>query len=992
MIYLCILLPAYRQLTRLRKEALTKAEEVIADFVRESGCISLLQEEGAWLFQLASAGNSGENNRRKRRFAMEAYALKEKLKEYERQLQGYNLLIDGVEEAKPAIPLEMLKNRILTGGCDGELWIAGAAIPEFEGIFVTTPIEEYLFKISGIEAGGESSGRPVANFLVRESLYRDFIDTCESIYLGKNDIRNIILITNPGDGGLHTIEYALRNMFSGADASWIATYGTESRFGDAIPFSRGVTESLDLYSIPDHLTELERYVWDRHLPILFPDSADRKWCPVNDRPEVDYFQILALQLASYRRWIDAYLLPAVWLCERFDLLSSSAKGACARAAKSNAQSSDIISVFVVQGQTVPEELLEVPHVLLRVPTLGRQEIISKVTGSLLPEVNCVTDERARNFVEQLVESGTRSINSLYRVLSVWKNSGISSGVIEDPLTAMLAAFDSDLQKALLYLIEGSLVLPEDPLAHYLGQAGLNGETIRAARFALQEIRLDIAADRDEAMLAMAHLRRKLGVDGKEALANLASYIAEHMTDGGLHLSFAAVNTVWIGGNPKVGADLITGYVQRMHESGNIRGALDILNNADTSGVDTDTALILSRLKLKTAILGSESRQAAGCYAELRSLDGSESQEIEGQRYLEHARYHFATGSYQEGLQDAKNALMAFQKHESEQETEAYLYIGLHMLASSRINEAEAYLQIARESASGISPMLFIVNGIYAAVTQFMIGNMTRALAAIGEARTRADECSLHRFEPCLLILEVRIKFELGRYSECIELCLTGLTLCQLYGGEPRGVFDKWLRRAQAFSGFPDEAVVALSKITADPEAVFFLSEAYYLADRREKALACIKEVELSEGTRSERFSPAEEIFWDSGFSNMEDRAITGPGDRPVLTMLIRAFRAYLLCGVDASELGLNDLARITREEKLSNIDPYNGIYLYFYAHAIGTMTNKNELDRLTALSKAFKSVQERASMMDNSTDKQSFLHNNYFNRLILSEAHESNLI
>ena len=984
MIYLCIQIPAYRQLARLRKEVLGKAEKAVAAFAGDSGCECLLQDEGAWLYRVASFGAT-EEIRKKKKTGGDIYSLKETLMEYERPLQGFNLLLDETDEVKPSVLLESLKKRILAGGNDGEFWITGKAVSSFEGIFVTKAVREDLFQVSGVERESEVTERPAVDFLVRERLLREFKEVCESAYFGGNRVRNIVVITNPGDGGLDTVRQGLEDIYAGTGGFWVSTYGTESRLGETNPISRGITECLEFYSITEHLTGVEKRAWERHSRTVIADP-EHSPCPVDDRLEVDLFQVLALLMVSYRRWMESILLPPVWLCERYDLLPLSVREACVRTAMVNERLSDLISVFVIQGETVPEEFDAIPHTLLRVPPLDRLEIESKASGYSLEK------GELEQMAERVLTSCSHSVVTLFRLLAIGTVRGAFSGSNEEPLHMRLVSLDPRVQKALLHLIEGRLALPVDLSAAYLDQVGIEADAVRKARLAVEEMRLDIEGDREEALAAASSLRRELGIDLNSAWVELTSFLAQHSNDVRVQMSLAAGNAVWISGNSQIGIDLIVSAVERMLQSGKSAGAMAVLDRIDANGMSAPALLLIHMLKLKTAILKSDALKAAAIYGELWTLPSQEGEVVEGQRLLEYSRYHYATGSFQEGLQNAKDALMTFQSYESEREMEAYLFIGLHMLGLSRISEAEAYLQIARESAAEISPVLFILNGIYSATTQFMIGNLTRAMGAISEAKSLADECSLHRYKSYLLMLEVRIQFELGRYTECIDLCLSGLTLCQLYGNESRDVFTKWLRRAEAFSGSPGEAADSLGDFETDREASLFRAEAYYLADRRQAAITCIEESDPFLGGGAKNFKPAENGCWDSGFAVLEDRGITNPGESPVLTMMIRAFRAFLRSDDSDSDSGLNDLARISREDRLSAIDPYNGVYLYYYAHAIGVKKNRNELDRLTALSKAFKSIQERASTMDNSVDKQSYLHNNYFNNLILTEARESNLI
>jgi hypothetical protein len=315
-----------------------------------------------------------------------------------------------------------------------------------------------------------------------------------------------------------------------------------------------------------------------------------------------------------------------------------------------------------------------------------------------------------------------------------------------------------------------------------------------------------------------------------------------------------------------------------------------------------------------------------------------------------------------------------------------------MLAQSRVDEASAYFQIAREGTSRENRQLFIVNGIYSSITEFMVGNLTRAIAVLTETKAFASRCALHHYQLYLVFLEIRIQFELGRYETCVELCAKGLTLCALYSTAPKLVFEKWLCRSEAFAGRPEKAVKVLQQLPDDVEARLFLAEALYFGEREVQAVQTLEPELLDIRGRPEHLKPAELMQWETGFAQLEDRGIQTSGGGEFLSMQLRSFRAFLQSVVLKEETGVAELARITREEKLSDIDPNNGLYFYFYALAIGEASTEHNLDRLTALSKACKYIQERAATMDNAGDKQAYLRGNYFNSRILHDARDSNLM
>ncbi|MBN1686602.1 MAG: hypothetical protein JW852_08100 [Spirochaetales bacterium] len=990
MIYLCVNLPAYRQLSKLRKEVLQSALDAVADFARAAGCELVFDDDGTWICTAAFKGSNAEIDRRKREFAASVLDLKTKMSEYARRLQGYFLFIDEAEGNLGRSLLGELKSRMFDGANDGELVITANAVGILDGLFEVAGEQGETWRVLGAASAGKASGPQSADFLVRQGLLSDLTRMLESMRLGEIDERTLIVLAEPGDGGIQTVEYALDVMFSGTDVSWIATRGGDSRFGDAYPVTRGVVETMGFCPLPEYLRNAERQLWDQQVCMHLDEAGGRNRRLVSDRAGVDIFKIIALQLTAYERWMAGQLVPPTWLCESYEQLAPSVKEACLRAVRTM-QTTNLITIFVVHDQAVPRELGPVPHLVLEVPKIGKQEMVSKLASFPSGETALQYDAAAELWM-RFIDSGGGSITRLYHLYCLSKRRDVSAKELREPLCALLSALDTETQKALLLMIEAELVLPEKQLAEFLAQCDIDPEALRSAGTAERNLKLCIANNPIDAAVAVDCLQKIAGVQIDPLLRKLAGFLTSDDRKDTALISSPAMDLLRAAGEPGLSAGLVQNHVESLIESADLAAAAGVLEKAAFLRKDPTAAVTMQILRLKVSVIGSSSREAALDIVELRKLPDTGNDMVEGQRNLEYARYHYATHSFQEGLQDAKNSLLRFQNHNVPQECEAYFFIGLHMLAQSRVDEAEAYLQIARESTSRQHAAIFILNGAYSALTQFMIGNLTRALAALTETRKLADECALHGYQVYLIFVEVRIQFELGRYERCVDLCLEGLTGCQLYGDGPRDVFEKWLRRAEGYCGSPAEAAKALMKYETDAEARFFLAEALYLAEQQEKALQNMESVETDLKGASRLFAPAEQPIWETGFSNFEDRAIHAPEDGGVLSVMMRAFHAYLQSAVAKDETGVNVLARITREEKLSNIDPYNGMYYYLYACAIGAIFGEKNLDRLTALSKAFKYVQERAATMDDSHDKQSYLHKNYFNSRILREARESNLM
>ena len=90
--------------------------------------------------------------------------------------------------------------------------------------------------------------------------------------------------------------------------------------------------------------------------------------------------------------------------------------------------------------------------------------------------------------------------------------------------------------------------------------------------------------------------------------------------------------------------------------------------------------------------------------------------------------------------------------------------------------------------------------------------------------------------------------------------------------------------------------------------------------------------------------------------------------------------------------GRTELVRLTREDRLSDIDLNNGYYYYLHALTLPENTGAEAVDRLTLLSKALRHIQQTASHIDDPKERQMFLMDNYWNSGLMKEGRAHKLI
>lgn len=131
---------------------------------------------------------------------------------------------------------------------------------------------------------------------------------------------------------------------------------------------------------------------------------------------------------------------------------------------------------------------------------------------------------------------------------------------------------------------------------------------------------------------------------------------------------------------------------------------------------------------------------------------------------------------------------------------------------------------------------------------------------------------------------------------------------------------------------------------------------------------------------------------DSGYEYIEDLVFVVSDGHGVLSHLLKAFRAFLSVLNERSAEGSAELARLTRDEKLSNIDPFNGMYYFFHALSLPEKPGTDSLDRLTLISKALRHVQTIASRIDTPDERRAYLTGNYWNSRLMQAGRKNKLL
>jgi tetratricopeptide (TPR) repeat protein len=309
------------------------------------------------------------------------------------------------------------------------------------------------------------------------------------------------------------------------------------------------------------------------------------------------------------------------------------------------------------------------------------------------------------------------------------------------------------------------------------------------------------------------------------------------------------------------------------------------------------------------------------------------------------------------------------------------------LAGDRIGDARDYFVMGRSSRTRRAYDR-LRNTLYRCVTLYLYGNLTRVLELSRNLGDEAEYSGFREYQLFSGFLEARTQFELGRYEEASQRLEQLLTVASCYGRrEAMSTLRRWLARTEIYLGDAEGAIRALRGDVGGPETWLFLTEAYEHGEHYVEALECARAgLECSHPTV---IRSTETALWQTGFAGIED---TVGRNRLIVYRLLDTLHAYLRALVTSErEEALGELHRFTRSRRVGESDPYNPMYFYLYSALLRKGDPEAPDDKLTVLGKAVRFLQDRASRIDDYSDKVAFLHQNYWNRRLVDTARGENL-
>ncbi len=894
------------------------------------------------------------------------------------KLRGYNLIIERDDGIDPEKLGEWLQKRILAVRSDRSFWIGKEAADIF------TPFAELYpdgdgFSVKGRRNPDSGQQSTISAFMDGHPGMEELMERFGPILNGQE--RGALFLYGPAFSGKeHALDYLKRKTaFMGNDLPYLTILPPASYTGAGVPLLEAAARR-GWEDLADYLSRGAGTCWKElsHLLERDPETVTREDAEI----------IFGLYLEAYIRQMEEKLLPPLLFIERIGEYRHETVRAIARFLDENLHSGRLTAILTSREESLPADFSGLPVVRVGFDLWKTEELSRMVDRSLL---------------DHLEEGSLEASVSLYHsALLLERGAGYFSG---NTATRKIIRDLPFLHRKLLFLatITGGLYTAEQIQSLFKIDSVERGEFSTIATDLI-----DYGLLAESSLLKpvfpqlRVFLRRELGEEGE----SLESFFIGHLEEEQKGLLKGAYRREAL-------------LQQEEAPSGqSIRWLLERIGNLLDVGLLSLAAPFFEKISRKINRLGPERQELRDHLDALYLLaairEGRDTLAVEiaarfGERpepsdwkirsIRRHAlgEYLLAVHTYRKALDPAKAALIELQeRNQGPGEAMANLLLGRIILAMGRIDEARDYFLIASETGfkSGENDHSGEI-AVYLAAAHFLGGSMSAALREVERASALLASSGRRQWELFAAFLTGRILFTLGRYREAEEQFLLCRNIALLYPSEGSGeMVEGWVCRSMIYQGKIQAAVMRLEKSVDNPEQQFFLAEAHFLSEKYEQALISIDRALRLEKERIKLFSRPVPYCWESGFACIEDLAFALPGSHGSLFQLIRAWRGLILSRNGRSEEGQEELARITREEKLADNDPFSHLYLFFQTLALpeNSAGSPEGLDRLTQLSKALRYVQGISSRIEVPADRQDFLNRSYWNAKLTARGRAAKLI
>jgi tetratricopeptide (TPR) repeat protein len=1038
MIYCIAELHNYRQLARLRADSLPKVEDALAALFAERSVEPAGRGTGGT--RLAVLGPEEELDAR----AAGAFLLRviRLLRSRRDDLFGFTVIAASLP---PGADVEGRMRRLLGDAEeDEELWLSPECAPffsdalELEQSGVLSLVKGARPARDGAAPLGKGQGPWIRGTLVERTL--DLLTD----RLNHGETRAIPLLHGPSGVGKTAIlrEAGERLLHGEPTVPMLRLYTIFKRRSPLHPFLNSLVPSL-LRDASRHFRGPERAVWEEVgglLAWLRGTSGEGRAAPLPDRLLEDFTIGYRLYLLAFLRMAAERLLPAIFVCEGVESYHPISRRIIARLLDDLLSSPDFLPILTTAEESMPEEFKGFDIRPLAMNPLGKREIRSlarhEFSGLEMPESLA---RRLRRRSGGLPASVLSLLHYLREKGAIREKGGSYEWIGREDAGAALPANPlavswflirslPEESVLLLYLLHlaGGLV-DQDELLAFLNGLGFDAAMISDALAAFAARGLisgeDAIIPRFPGLRKM--LEEHLGAEGVHLKDSFVSFILAKWSAGRYRHQILLFSFLTRSGRTDLALRVLPEIIRRKLDEGDAQGALAFCDPRrlefaapPSEGEAAYIAAVTAVGRLRAFLLvESAARDPSGAHPDHedalreaerdlqsaeRTLSGDTAAIVRGEAGIERAKLRLSAGDSVAAMDELKRAsilLQELQETRAMAERAAYgvrasaLWLGAAMLSEGRFAEAIEYLglseRLGREAGDAFSALWA---SAFLASSLFLDGRYTQCLAAVRQAGAEARSACRREVELFLLFLEARCLFQLGEYEECclrLQGCLCLAALYPVAGAQT--VLRSWLGRTHLYAGDMGCGFTLLQNAPQSSETLFFLAEGAFFSGALENASLYVERA-LAPREEGPRHPLPEGIPWRDGFFAVEGRCFRLSRGDPYLRRTLKAFRDCLLGLRGFSGEAIDSLRRLTRGELFVDLDPGAYWHNYLYSLVLPETSREEFDDKSTILGKSLKGLQEKAGRIDAPADRAAFLTRPFWNRRILEDARERNLL
>lgn len=988
MVYLLLELFNYSQMRRIRGELLDSIESELITALSDLRAQVLFRYDGLLLATFTRDGYENPGTT-----LQAAAAAKEILQRSEADIEGFNVLIDEHREA-PAEEIALaLRGRLLTVGQDGQIWIGSEVTQKFEHLAATEQ-ESGCVRFTGWKTERLDARGELEVFCTRSEQEVSLAALIKDMINSGNRPRLLTVHANPLNMAQITADHAIEQA-AGGGAMVVRVTCRSSDSDPYLPFLRAIGHEF-LEEADQYLGRCDLDGWNM-LRALYPRIVkDPTGALVCDRYEQDAPRLFRLYLRALIRKTARLGLSFFLVCNDLSKFPAPSHPYLASLVADELGEPGALAVVISSDSRIPGPISAFVRTEYTIPSFSLPEVRERV-ARIVPD-----GSGHHHAVKRLYLTTKGFVLPMFHGVKSYRPepAGTQAEPAVDLMDEIIAWIDRSLPGCIRLLHAMNLsndILSPAEVIEFFHRAGWDVpvEITPGALTSLGLIQDPVTGgmwypDLEE------RLSFRLAEDEEVVRSTLLEYMESMRAEGKLEPSVRPVLLLAACGTPARGLEALDDWITYRLDRRDtaaiessmpfIDALLPYLSADERSRLDE----ILFTVHLRTALINAQSDRA-----EKLMSDPAAERYCSGAALLEKARFHAAWGECRPALSFAKKALIMYQDAENDAgEAAAAIELGLVMLLEEKLLDAREYFYIARHAAERAGERYAQVRSFACeALAEFIYGDYSRSLQASRSGYALSEQAGLRQYQLYLTLLIGRALFELGLYAEASDRFLSGTATAEgsaLTASLP--VFEAWHARTLLYRGDAAGCLEALDGTVPTRESLFFTVEALYELGRdRDAVEAADRALSIEIDERS--FLPGEYIPWESGFASIENRVFRKRDTSCVLVRLIRALRSYML-GKDPEtyQEAISELHSLTRAERLSEFDPYNPIYYFFYADILPRQRDLSIDDRLTVLSKAVKYMQERMSRIDDTLDKARYLTKNIWNTRLYAESKENNLV